>query len=170
MILNLIFTSYFNWKINHCYMIRINISTDNIFQQYRNECEMLKASCEMKSPLSFLHHGACTEAELKTKLQGKLDKNSDYFWYFLTLTIPYFVNSFLNEIFFILKISLEYFSHIFENTVYCWPYFSKLFFSHDINIFNYSKFVPWKKNFFYIFYLVYKKWAIPYIIYLDTVF
>ena len=40
--------------------------------QYRNECEMLKASCEMNSPLTFLHHGACTEAELKTKLQGKM--------------------------------------------------------------------------------------------------
>ena len=42
-----------------------------IFLQYRNECEMLKASCEMKSPLSFLHHGACTDAELQTKLQGE---------------------------------------------------------------------------------------------------
>ena len=33
---------------------------------------MLKASCEMNSPLTFLHHGACTEAELKTKLEGNL--------------------------------------------------------------------------------------------------
>ena len=40
--------------------------------QYRNECEMLKASCEMNSQLSFLHHGACTKEEEKAKLQGKI--------------------------------------------------------------------------------------------------
>ena len=32
---------------------------------------MLKASCETSSPLSFLHHGSCTEAEKKQKLRGK---------------------------------------------------------------------------------------------------
>ena len=32
---------------------------------------MLKASCEISSPLSFLHHGDCTEAEEKEKLQGE---------------------------------------------------------------------------------------------------
>ena len=35
---------------------------------------MLKASCEISTPLTFLHHGACTEAEEKTRLQGKHQK------------------------------------------------------------------------------------------------
>ena len=27
--------------------------------QYRNECEMLKASCERNMAVTFLHHGPC---------------------------------------------------------------------------------------------------------------